>query len=150
MLANTRRHILRGCWSFVLLTWSICLLQAQNTLTTKSVDVSSDAMQLAESTVFSFRESGEGQDTSKAILHVRVLEKGLRNEAVQGATVLLKRDDDKMLGRVTMPDGRCVFQSTPASYTVRVQMTGLKTLEKKGIRLEGGSIYDLEIQMAKN
>jgi hypothetical protein len=150
MLANTWRHILRGCWSFVLLIWSICQLQAQNTLTTKSVDVSSDALQLAESTVLSFRESGEGQDTSKATLRVRVLEKGVSNEAVQGATVLLKRDDDKMLGRVTMPDGRCVFQSAPASYTVRVQMTGLKTLEKKGIRLEGGSIYDLEIRMAKN
>lgn len=105
---------------------------------------------MLESTVLSFRESGDGADTTKATLRVRVLEKGVGNEPVQGATVLLKREDDKMLGRVTAPDGKCLFQSSPASYTVRVQMTGLKTLEKTGILLEGGTVYELEIRMARN
>ncbi|MCC7467089.1 MAG: carboxypeptidase regulatory-like domain-containing protein [Saprospiraceae bacterium] len=124
-------------------------VQAQNTLTAKSVAVL-PAEAVNESSIQSFWETGESPDTSKATLRVRVLEKGLRNDPVQGATVLLKREDDKMLGRVTMPDGRCQFSSAPASYTVRVQMTGLKTLEKTGIVLQGGAVYDLEIRMAKN
>jgi hypothetical protein len=126
-----------------------CTLEAQNTLTAKSVNVYPEEA-ANESSIRSFLTSGENPDTSKAILRVRVLEKSQGNEPVQGATVLLKRDDDKMLGRVTLGDGRCQFSSAPASYTVRVQMTGLKTLEKTGIILKGGAEYDLEIRMAQN
>ncbi|HLP94426.1 MAG TPA: carboxypeptidase-like regulatory domain-containing protein [Saprospiraceae bacterium] len=127
------------------------LANAQNTVTAKSAPTfQAEAASLAESSIMSFKESGEGADTTKATLRVRILEKGQGNIPVQGATVLLKRDDDKMLGRVTTHDGRCSFNSTPATYTVRVQMTGLKTLEKTGILLDGGAVYDLEIRMAKN
>ena len=137
--------------SMFVLTIAGCIYsaQGQNTLTPKSVSVL-PAEAANESSIQSFLEAGGSPDTAKATLRVRVLEKGLRNDPVQGATVLLKREDDKMLGRVTMPDGRCQFSSAPASYTVRVQMTGLKTLEKTGIVLQGGAVYDLEIRMAKN
>jgi len=127
----------------------ICSLQGQNTLTAKSVSVYPEEA-AHQSSIFSFLETGESPDTSKATLSIRVLDKSQGNEPVQGATVLLKRDDDKMLGRVTLKDGRCQFSSSPASYTLRVQMTGLKTLEKTGIILRGGSVYDLEVRMAKN
>lgn len=137
-------------WPVFILIWMAKPAQTQNVLTSKSGSANLEASQLLESTVLSFRESGDGADTTKATLRVRVLEKGVGNEPVQGATVLLKREDDKMLGRVTAPDGKCLFQSSPASYTVRVQMTGLKTLEKTGILLEGGTVYELEIRMARN
>ena len=127
---------------------SICSLPAQNTLTAKSVSVYPEEV-ANESSILSFLISGESPDTSKATLRVRVLDKSQNNEPVQGATVLLKRDDDKRLGRVTLRDGRCQFSSSPASYTVRVQTTGLKTLEKSGLVLHGGTVYDLEIRMAK-
>jgi hypothetical protein len=137
--------------SLLMLALSVCFgsIKAQNTLTAKSVPIyPADAAN--ESSILSFIETGESPDTSKATLRVRVMEKSLGNEPVQGATVLLKRDDDKMLGRVTLKDGRCQFSSSPASYTLRVQMTGLKTLEKTGVVLQGGTVYDLEIRMAKN
>jgi hypothetical protein len=69
---------------------------------------------------------------------------------VQGATVLLRRDNDKMLGRVTTHDGSCSFAPSPASYSVRVQMTGMRSFEKAGVILEAGKVYDLEISMARN
>ena len=104
---------------------------------------------VAESNVLAFREISTSPDTLKATLNVRVLEKGGDTEPVHGATVLLRRDKDKMLGRVTQFDGRCLFHSAPSTYTVRVQMTGLKTLEKTGVSLEAGKVYDLDILMAR-
>jgi len=104
---------------------------------------------VAESNILAFREISTSPDTLKATLNVRVLEKGGDTEPVHGATVLLRRENDKMLGRVTQFDGRCLFHSAPATYTVRVQMTGLKTLEKTGVSLEAGKVYDLDILMAR-
>ena len=105
---------------------------------------------MLESSVFVFKETNISDDTSKATLRVRVLEKGGDTEPIQGATVLLRRDKDKMLGRVTTHDGRCLFVSAPENYTIRVQMTGLKTFEKPGFKLEAGKVYNMEILMAKN
>lgn len=116
----------------------------------KSPGITAIEPKLSESTVIAFREVSASPDTVKATLNVRVLEKGGKTEPVQGATVLLRRDNDKMLGRVTQYDGRCLFHSTPATYTVRVQMTGLKTLEKTGVSLEAGKVYDLDILMARH
>lgn len=103
-----------------------------------------------ESSLLVFKQSSISPDTSKAMLRVRVLEQGKQREPIQGATVLLRRDNDKMLGRVTKHDGRCFFSPSPAAYTVRVQMTGLKTLEKSIFVLEAGKVYDMEIVMARN
>jgi hypothetical protein len=110
-------------------------------LTAKSV--------VLQSNVVAFKQSSISPDTAKATLQVRILERGGDTEPVQGATVLLRREDDKMLGRVTTNDGRCLFSAVPATYTVRVQMTGLKTLEKTGFTLEAGKVYDLDILMAR-
>jgi len=98
----------------------------------------------------SFRQANVfSPDSTKATLRVRVYEKGGSIEPVQGATVLLRRDDDKMMGRVTLYDGRCQFAPAPANYTVRVQMTGLKSVEQPGFALEAGKVYDMEIRMDK-
>lgn len=99
---------------------------------------------------FSFKPSSISPDTSKSMLRVRVFDKSGDSEPIQGATVLLRRDKDKMLGRVTKHDGRCWFAPVPATYTVRVQMTGLKSFEKSGFNLEAGKVYDLEVKMEKN
>lgn len=135
-----------------LLFWSLPHATSAQAPTTKSAAPTSPKMDtLSLSTVSSiafFRLSGPNPDTARAILRVRVLEKETR-EAVQGATVLLRREQDKMLGRVTKHDGRCVFTSVPATYSLRIQMTGLKTLEQGGIELEPGKTYDLEASMAK-
>lgn len=104
---------------------------------------------MLKSSAFIFKQSSVSPDTTKATLRVRVLEKGGDTEPVHGATVLLRRDKDKILGRVTKNDGRCLFGASPATYTVRVQMTGLKSLEKSGITLDAGKVYDLEIMMAR-
>lgn len=125
-------------------------LSAQRPFTPKSAPkIALDSMTI-ENNAFVFKQSSISPDTAKAMLRVRVLEKADGSEPIQGATVLLRRDNDKMLGRVTKHDGRCLFTSAPASYTVRVQMTGLKTLERSGVMLEAGKVYDLEIRMAKN
>ena len=126
------------------------LATAQKTSTTKSPPKTAVDSMMMGSSGFVFRQSSISEDTSKATLRVRVLEKGGDAEPIQGATVLLRRDKDKMLGRVTKPDGRCLFVSVPESYTIRVQMTGLKTFEKPGFMLEAGKVYDIEILMAKN
>lgn len=97
-----------------------------------------------------FKQASESPDTTKATLRVKVIDKDRRTEPIQGATVLLRRDDDKMLGRVTKYDGKCLFSASPASYTVRVQMTGLKTVEQSGFVLNAGQVYDMEIRMGKN
>lgn len=131
----------------------LCLpfyLLGQKSLTAKSPEPFKPDSVASMSNVVSFKSTGEQPDTSKATLHVRVLEKGQNPVPVQGATVLLRRDKDKMLGRVTRHDGRCSFSFTPASYTVRVQMTGLKTVEKSGFILEAGKDYDMEILMSRN
>lgn len=99
---------------------------------------------------FVFKQSSISPDTSKSMLRVRVFDKIGGSEPIQGATVLLRRDKDKMLGRVTKHDGRCWFAPVPATYTIRVQMTGLKSFEKSGFNLEAGKVYDLEIKMAKS
>jgi hypothetical protein len=113
----------------------------KDVLTAKSV--------VLQSNVVAFKQSSISPDTAKATLQVRILERGGDTEPVQGATVLLRREDDKMLGRVTTNDGSCLFSAVPATYTVRVQMTGLKTLEKTGFTLEAGKVYDLDILMAR-
>ncbi|MBK6994079.1 MAG: carboxypeptidase regulatory-like domain-containing protein [Lewinellaceae bacterium] len=126
------------------------LATAQKTSSTKSPPQTAVDSMMMGSSGFVFRQSSISEDTSKATLRVRVVEKGGDAEPIQGATVLLRRDKDKMLGRVTKPDGRCLFVSVPESYTIRVQMTGLKTFEKPGFMLEAGKVYDMEILMAKN
>ena len=122
---------------------------AQKPSTPKSPSKSALDSLMLESNVLTFKQASTSPDTSKASLRVRILEKGGETEPIQGATVLLRRDKDKMLGRVTKHDGRCLFSASPATYTVRVQMTGLKTLEKSGVKLEGGKVYDLEIAMSR-
>lgn len=100
--------------------------------------------------VITFRQAAAfSPDTTKASLRVRVFEKAGSIEPVQGATVLLRRDDDKMMGRVTHFDGRCQFSPSAATYTVRVQMTGLKSVEQPGFTLEAGKVYDMDIRMDK-
>jgi hypothetical protein len=127
-----------------------CFVMAQKPPTPKSPPKTAIDSMMLESNVLIFKQSSVSPDTSKTTLRVRVLEKGGETEPIQGATVLLRRDKDKMLGRVTKHDGRCLFSSAPATYTVRVQMTGLKSIEKPGFVLEAGKVYDLEIQMARN
>lgn len=123
---------------------------AQRPPTPKSAPPTAVDSLLLESSIIVFKQSSISPDASKATLRVRVVEKGLESAPVQGATVLLRRDKDKMLGRVTKHDGRCLFAPSPASYTIRVQMTGLKSLEKTGFLLEGGKVYDMEIAMTRN
>lgn len=89
-------------------------------------------------------------DTIKAIVRVQVREIGSPSLPIQGATVVLRRDKDKMLGRVTKADGRCNFIPLPAEYAVRVQLTGYKTLDKGGLVFEGGKVYELELRIARN
>lgn len=141
--------------AFVLLGFLCCLgpfyAAAQKPLTPKSPPPTPlDSMMLHESRVTVFKQSSIGPDTSKATLRVKILEKDMPGAPIQGATVLLRRDKDKMLGRVSKYDGKCMFSAAPATYTVRVQMTGLKTLEKTGFKLEAGKVYDMEIRMEKN
>ena len=124
--------------------------EAQKSRSPKSVPKTEVELQLLESNVLTFKQSSISPDTVKATLRVRVLEKGGEAGPIQGATVLIRRDKDKMLGRVTKPDGRCLFAPSPATYTVRVQMTGLKSFEKQGFALEAGKVYDMEIAMARN
>ncbi|MDX1910678.1 MAG: carboxypeptidase-like regulatory domain-containing protein [Saprospiraceae bacterium] len=136
-----------GCW--------LPKLYAQKPPTPKSPEqilfkVDTLAALSGESSLLVFKQSSISPDTAKAMLRVRVMEEGNPREPLQGATVLLRRDNDKMLGRVTKHDGRCLFSPTPAAYTVRVQMTGLKTLEKSIFVLEAGKVYDMEIVMARN
>jgi len=126
------------------------MVTAQKTSTPKSPPKTAVDSMMLESSVFVFKQTSLSADTFKATLRVRVLEKGGDTEPIQGATVLLRRDKDKMLGRVTKHDGRCLFAPTPDSYTVRVQMTGLKSFEKPGFTLEAGKVYDMEILMARN
>jgi hypothetical protein len=123
---------------------------AQKTFTSKSPSKNMVDSMMMESNVFFFKQTSISPDTAKAMLKVRVLEKDGSAAPIQGATVLLRRDNDKMLGRVTRPDGRCLFEPSPALYTIRVQMTGLKTLEKTGFALESGKVYELEVRMAPN
>ncbi|MDO8366975.1 MAG: carboxypeptidase-like regulatory domain-containing protein [Saprospiraceae bacterium] len=125
------------------------ILSAQKPLTPKSPPKTALDSMMLKSSAFIFKQSSVSPDTTKATLRVRVLEKGGDTEPVHGATVLLRRDKDKILGRVTKNDGRCLFGASPATYTVRVQMTGLKSLEKSGITLDAGKVYDLEIMMAR-
>lgn len=88
-------------------------------------------------------------DTMKTIIRVQVKETG-SEEPIQGATVLLRRDLDKMLGRVSRQDGRCNFMPIPAVYAVRVQLTGYKTFEHPGLEFEKGKVYEMVIRMAHN
>lgn len=87
-------------------------------------------------------------DTSRAVLKVLICERETP-EPILGATVLLRRETDKMHGRVTQADGRCHFKVFPGAYTVRVQMTGLVSFDQSGFLLEKGKSYTLEIAMAK-
>jgi len=123
---------------------------AQDSLTAKSIALVFQPTTLLEDqlSAFQFSEVAErSPDSSKAMLLVRILEKDGQLVPVQGATVLLSRDVDKMLGRITKADGRCTFSSHPALYTVRVQMTGLASVERTGIPLIAGKVYALEIRM---
>jgi hypothetical protein len=93
-------------------------------------------------------ESVSIADTSRAIVKLSVFE--LENkEPIMGATALLRRDTDKMHGRVTQEDGRCHFRVAQGNYTLRIQMTGLVSFEQSGLLLEKGKSYTIEIAMAK-
>ena len=120
----------------------ICLL-AQKNKTTAPLD------SLRESHLLLLKTVGI-TDTTKAIVRVLVKETGKPGDAIQGATVLLRRDKDKMLGRVTKNDGRCNFMPSPAEYVIRVQLTGYKSLEQPGLVFERGKVYELELRMARN
>ena len=114
--------------TFLLSPWNVA---AQNTTTPTPLD------SMKESHILVFETVGV-TDTAKAIVRVLVKETGHPGESIQGATVLLRRDKDKMLGRVTKQDGRCNFMPKPAEYSVRVQLTGYKTLESAGLVFERG------------
>lgn len=101
-----------------------------------------------ESTLLKF-ESTAIADTSRAVLKVLIRETET-SEPVLGATVLLRREADKMYGRVSQADGRCHFKIGPGDYVVRVQMTGLASFEQGGFLLEKGKSYTMEIAMAKH
>lgn len=137
----------------LLIAWMLCLpvlTTAQVVLTPKSAPKTTLDSMMLENSSFLLKLSSTSPDTAKATLRVRIREKTLKKEPIQGATVLLRRDQDKMLGRVTEKDGKCLFVASPATYMLRVQMTGLKTLEKQGISLEAGKVYDLEILLTGN
>jgi hypothetical protein len=89
-------------------------------------------------------------DTAHALVRVLVKETGTPGETIQGATVLLRRDQDKMLGRVTKQDGRCNFMPSAAEYFIRVQLTGYKSLEVGGYQFEKGKVYEMELRMARS
>ncbi|MBC7777599.1 MAG: carboxypeptidase regulatory-like domain-containing protein [Phycisphaerae bacterium] len=135
---------------FMVLLLLPLLTAAQKPPTPKSTPKTALDSLMLESSVLAFKQSSISPDTAKANLRVRVFEKGGNTDPIQGATVLIRRDRDKMLGRVTKHDGRCLFEPAPATYTVRVQMTGLKSFEKTGFKLEAGKVYDIEIGMARN
>lgn len=99
------------------------------------------------STVLRFESSAQ-PDTSRALVDVLIRE-GQQSEPVHGATVLLRRDADKMYGRVTLADGQCHLRVGEGTYIVRVQMTGLVSFEQSNFILEKGKHYTLEIGMAK-
>jgi hypothetical protein len=101
-----------------------------------------------ESQVILFRQVGVA-DTTKTMLEVHILEEN-RRDPIQGATVLLRRDKDKMVGKVSKADGIARFTVKPSEYTLRVQMTGLKSIEQGGFVLEAGKVYRLDLAMAKN
>jgi Carboxypeptidase regulatory-like domain len=126
----------------LLMPW---LLSGQNSVSDSLPKNLQDSTQ--ESRIVSFKVIGTNT-SEKAIMQVTVLEQG-DPEPIMGATVLMRRDKDKMLGKVSNAQGNCTFYALPASYTLRVQMTGLKSLEKAGILLEAGKTYQLEISMRK-
>ena len=99
-----------------------------------------------ESELLSFESTGAAEN-NRAILHVQIFEAGA-NEPILGATVLLRRDVDKMHGKVSNEYGSCTFIVAPGDYAIRVQMSGLKSLEKPGLLLEGGKIYEMKLVMA--
>jgi len=103
--------------------------------------------QTTESTLLKI-DSTDTADTSRAVLKV-LLREIETSELVMGATVLLRRESDKMYGRVSEADGRCYFKVGAGSYTVRVQMTGLASFEQAGFLLEKGKSYTMEIAMAR-
>ncbi len=124
----------------------LCLtinLKAQKTALPPAFD------SLTESHIRAFKVVGVA-DTNRAIVRVVVLETGQQIETIQGATVLLRRDKDKMLGRVTKQDGSCKFMPVPETYSIRVQMTGYKSLESTGLVFDIGVMYELELRMARN
>ena len=118
-------------------------INAQKTALSESLD------SLHQSHIAVFKSVGI-TDTAKAIVRVQVKEIGSQNEVIQGATVLLRRDKDKMLGRVTKQDGRCNFMPIPADYAIKVQLTGYKSLDASGLHFEAGKVYELELRIARN
>ncbi|HMX40494.1 MAG TPA: carboxypeptidase-like regulatory domain-containing protein [Saprospiraceae bacterium] len=93
-------------------------------------------------------EPADQPDTSRAIVRVLIRETE-QPEPIQGATVLLRREADKMYGRVTQADGQCAFRVGEGTYVIRVQMTGLVSFEQHNFLFEKGKSYTLEIGMAK-
>jgi hypothetical protein len=132
-------------FSCCLLLWFPSLVLAQDTTKVANID---SLLLLNESRVVRFTQIGE-KNTEKAILNVTILGSD-QQEFIAGATVLLRRDKDKMHGKVSGQRGKCTFQVAPADYTVRVQMTGLKSLEKQGYLLERGKVYQMDIVMMKS
>lgn len=93
-------------------------------------------------------EPSDQPDTSRAFVHVLIRE-AEQPQPIQGATVLLRRDADKMYGRVSRADGQCTFRVGEGNYVIRVQMTGLMSFEQHNFVFEKGKSYTLEIGMAK-
>lgn len=118
---------------FLFLPFISTLCQAQNNVP-------------SESGLLSFQATGEAAN-NRAVLHVQIFESG-SGEPILGATVLLRRDVDKMHGKVSNEYGSCTFIVAPGEYSFRVQMTGLKSLEQSGMVLEGGRIYEMKLVMA--
>lgn len=104
--------------------------------------------QSAASPQVSFRMTGNA-DSNRAIMYV-VIKEALTEEPILGATVLLRRDIDKMYGKVTGEDGDCIFVVAPGNYAFRVQMTGLISLEQEDFELEAGKTYELKLTMVSN
>lgn len=88
-------------------------------------------------------------DSARTVIRVQIKETA-SEEPIQGATILLRRDRDKILGRVTKSDGRCHFMSIPATYAIRVQLTGYQSFENPGIEFQDGKVYEVVIRMAQN
>lgn len=132
----------------LLLFFTLSIITTPTLLSAQKEPVLPKIDSLNESHIVIFKAAGI-TDTSKTMVHVLVKETG-NSEEIEGATVVLLREKDKMLGQVTRADGRCSFTPRPAEYFIRVQLTGYKSLEQGGLIFEGGKIYELELCMAQN
>ncbi len=95
-----------------------------------------------------FVETGT-TDSERATLTLYVREQDT-GEPILGATALLTRTTPEgVYGKVTQWDGRCRFKTSPGTYDIRIQLTGMVTFEKTSVELLAGRQYEMDIDMAR-